>query len=483
MPFLYGPRDVGYQQPEYFTSAASRNHPEVRYHSPSRGLPGGKISIYIRSSYDLFAQPTTDIAVMFGHKRCHGGLTKIGDEGQSFNYVVSAEIPPFDETGFTESQVPLMLSMVDEYGQDLGYVKFGDFTYADSAGYHPRVSPQLSRKRKLSDTAEYIQPSPKKIASQSIRASSRDAPQMLPHTPNSLASTSPYLQSTVPSSYGYSAGYERAQQQQVQSYARPAAVAQRPSYSQLASAQPSLSTQSSRLPSYSPYTQASQPAHSPPSITATPATRTAVMPSPSSTGTPQLVRTSTIQTGANSASPVPGPSPAFNPYAIYPNSKAQLKIDGDLDSMVEDWTTEEFEAKRRLVVFKRSQKGGTVTTSASPVKPENRVPQSITISCIYWEERQEFFVTSVDTIFLLESLVGVRFTVEEKNRIRRNLEGFRPQTVSKARADSEEFFKTIMGFPNPKPRNIEKDVKVFPWKILSHALKKIISKYVSDCRF
>jgi len=37
----------------------------------------------------------------------------------------------------------------------------------------------------------------------------------------------------------------------------------------------------------------------------------------------------------------------------------------------------------------------------------------------------------------------------------------------------------IMGFPNPKPRNIEKDVKVFPWEILSSALKKIIGKYVS----
>ena len=88
-------------------------------------------------------------------------------------------------------------------------------------------------------------------------------------------------------------------------------------------------------------------------------------------------------------------------------------------------------------------------------------------------------MTSVDTIYLLEQLVNVRVTVEEKNRIRRNLEGFRPLTVSKAKADSEEFFKVIMGFPVPKPRNIEKDVKVFSWKILSHALKKIISKYVS----
>lgn len=88
-------------------------------------------------------------------------------------------------------------------------------------------------------------------------------------------------------------------------------------------------------------------------------------------------------------------------------------------------------------------------------------------------------MTSVDTIFLLESIIAVGFTVEEKNRIRRNLEGFRPMTVSKAKSDSEDFFKVIMGFPNPKPRNIEKDVKVFPWKILAHALRKIVGKYVS----
>ena len=87
------------------------------------------------------------------------------------------------------------------------------------------------------------------------------------------------------------------------------------------------------------------------------------------------------------------------------------------------------------------------------------------------------YVTSVDTILLLEALVAARFTVEEKNRIRRNLEGFKPDTVSKAKPETEEFFKVIMGFPNPKPRNIEKDVKVFPWKVLQIALQKIISKY------
>jgi hypothetical protein len=191
------------------------------------------------------------------------------------------------------------------------------------------------------------------------------------------------------------------------------------------------------------------------------------------------MRTSTIQ--QNSGAVVNGgsgamPGQSFNPYAIYP-LKAVLKLKGSLDSMAEKWTPEEFEARRRLVQFTRSQSGSTILAKFAAIAPEDRSPNSITISCIWWAERQECFVTSVDTIFLLESLVAVRFTVEEKNRIRRNLEGFRPLTVSKSKSDSEEFFKVIMGFPNPKPRNIEKDVKVFPWKILAHALKKIISKY------
>jgi len=129
------------------------------------------------------------------------------------------------------------------------------------------------------------------------------------------------------------------------------------------------------------------------------------------------------------------------------------------------------------VQFWRHQKGATINTNFAGVATKERQPNSICISCIYWEEKGECYVTSVDCIYLLESLISVRFTVEEKNRIRRNLEGFRPMTVSKAKADSENFFKLIMAFPNPKPRNIEKDVKVFPWKILGMAMKKIIGKY------
>jgi hypothetical protein len=80
--------------------------------------------------------------------------------------------------------------------------------------------------------------------------------------------------------------------------------------------------------------------------------------------------------------------------------------------------------------------------------------QTVSVSVAYfWEDKNEYFVTSVDN--LLEQLVAARFTVEEKKRIRRNLQVFRPITVSKAKPDSEAFFELIMGFPSPNPRSIE----------------------------
>lgn len=148
--------------------------------------------------------------------------------------------------------------------------------------------------------------------------------------------------------------------------------------------------------------------------------------------------------------------------------------------MASSWTQEEWENRRRLVQFWRRQEGPVVHATFRPITQAEYNQDSVVISCIFREDKNECFVTSVDAIYLLEALVGIRFTVEEKNRIRRNLEGFKPITVSKTKAESEAFFKLIMSFPNPKPRNIEKDVKVFPWSILSEALKKIISKYSAD---
>jgi hypothetical protein len=179
------------------------------------------------------------------------------------------------------------------------------------------------------------------------------------------------------------------------------------------------------------------------------------------------------------------PATSVANYQPYPGlvSRANLKIMGDLDSMAQNWSTEEWEHRRRLVQFWREQDGNEIRCSFDPVSQSERMTSNsgqIVVSCIYWAERSDFFITSVDCIHLLESLMDIRFSVEEKNRVRRNLEGFRPLTVSKCKAESAEFFKLIMGFPNPKPRNIEKDVKVFPWKTVPYALKKIVTKYTAS---
>jgi hypothetical protein len=179
------------------------------------------------------------------------------------------------------------------------------------------------------------------------------------------------------------------------------------------------------------------------------------------------------------------PSTSVANYQPYPGlvSRANLKIVGDLDSMDKSWAAEEWEHRRRLVQFWREQNGNEIRCTFNPVAQGERITTNsghIVVSCIYWAERNECFITSVDCIHLLESLMDIRFNVEEKNRVRRNLEGFRPLTVSKCKAESADFFKLIMSFPNPKPRNIEKDVKVFPWKILPYALKKIVTKYTAS---
>ena len=161
---------------------------------------------------------------------------------------------------------------------------------------------------------------------------------------------------------------------------------------------------------------------------------------------------------------------------------ASLSLENDLESMTKDWDKTELAAGRRLVRFTRIQDGAKLLVSCATVRQEDYAEGDAVISCIYRKETDSCYVTSVDIILLLERLVGHEFDIEEKNRIRRNLEGFRPKTVSKNRPDSSEFFLQIMNFPAPKPRNIEKDLKVFDWAVLPQALEKIISRYVRFSR-
>jgi hypothetical protein len=451
----YTPQQSFEQRP---AATDPRTRPEITSYAPQEGSEGSTVHVYLQTLHDLLAPPALSISLQFYSKRVDCMIQLLSDANQLVKqYAVSGHVPDFISTGHHSFSVPLRLVMDGGHGNAAPQaIEVGSFRYSGQV-----AQPNEPRKRKTSPDADEIsQPAPKKLPAQQLRLQDGEA---FSYGQTATSPYSPFL--STPTSAATYAGHQQA-------------PSPRPGhhYSTSTASQASMTAPSPHTPAWSPSFTTVNKASNSPAPPMTPATRQSATASPAKPANPTLMRTSTIQQspGAVGSNTVLGQS--FNPYAMYP-LKAVLKLNGDLDAMAERWSVEEFEARRRLVQFTRRQNGSTIHADFKSIAPEDRPPNSITISCIWWEEKKECFVTSVDTIFLLESLVAVRFTVEEKNRIRRNLEGFRPLTVSKSKADSEDFFKTIMGFPNPKPRNIEKDVKVFPWKILAHALKKIISKY------
>ena len=156
-----------------------------------------------------------------------------------------------------------------------------------------------------------------------------------------------------------------------------------------------------------------------------------------------------------------------------------LEFTTSLTDMCHDWTRDEIQAKRRLVRFHKIQVGIRLIVSCEPIRQDEYCENDSVISCIYDEENDTYVFTSVDIIFLLEFLTGNAFSVPEKNRTRRNLEGLGPTTVSKNKPYVCKLYLCIMAMHSPMPRHIEKDIKVFPWIQLVLALAKILSKYVS----
>ncbi|EKD21035.1 transcriptional regulator Medusa [Drepanopeziza brunnea f. sp. 'multigermtubi' MB_m1] len=449
--------------------------PEITSYSPRRGTRDTKFSVYISSLYELMSEDSTPhFFLMFGNVKCQAALQKLTQQGAVCSYSVTTEVPSYSATGWTSSAaVPISMWMESGDGDLIGKLEVGDFTFVDGLSA-TSGSQENSRKRKLSiDSTGLMRSSSKRVSNHQLRPKEEYGTYGYAQS-ETPPSYSPYLQSSsnynhlVPPYHRSTGSYQGPppQQQHQQQQQQPRHLAYGYQSSTTASP-PTIKEQSPQASSWypsgptAPRSQGAQ-SHLGPS-------RPALSLLPTSQTTPTLIRTSTIQQTPSPAT-TPHGGAHFSSYGglMYPH-KAKLEIHGNLDDMTTGWSDDEWESRRRLVHFRQAQSGSTITVTFTPVTPEDRpqsTPTSGTISCIYWEEKNECFVTSVDTICLLEKLLNSQFSVEEKNRIRRNLEGFHPMTVSKGKADSEEFFKVIMAFPAPKPRNIEKDVKVFHWKDL-----------------
>ncbi|KAI5457012.1 hypothetical protein BGZ63DRAFT_428445 [Mariannaea sp. PMI_226] len=419
--------------------------PTVLSFQPQSGGIGTKVYVKVSSQYDLFAlsSPMPYFSLVFGSQKCPAEVTRDMQDSSGFTYTSSADAPQFLVTGCTGNSVPVSLLLEGPSGEEISRTGVGNFQYLEGSG------DDITRATKL----------PKQEDGAPVTGA--DQPSASPKIDTQLPSEAPTnsYEYPAPQQSQYANQFQQGNNEMLSTYRT--SNFNDPHYRRPA---PAWSGYPATLPS-----TGRSPASLESSIPGRPTLTPLPMPSSGPNNTPQLIRTSTLNNASGGN---------YHPVNLYSN-KAVLKIQGKLDSMAENWTQEEWDNRRRIVRFQKSQRGSTLTASFHPVAVNERPPNSICISCIWWAEKSECFVTSVDTIHLLEQLVAApnRFSVEEKNRIRRNLEGFHPMTVSKAKPDSEEFFKIIMAFPNPKPRNIEKDVKVFPWKILEPALKKIIGKY------
>lgn len=456
---------------------------------PTGGSFGTKVALKVTSQYDLTSSTLSAsgpfVSILFGTYRCAAHIMRTAqDSSGTSTYTVTAEAPQFLSTTCPSlSNVPVTLVVESSNGAEIARATSATavFSYHD-AGIAAGGSVGVGIS---GDT------SPPDLGSPKARSPvQRGSP---PHQvlPAPISTTSPSaptgLSSEATNTYGFNSSLSAvAVQAHTQSdYVSDSTAAYHQGSNTMSYRGNSFGDHYPRVPLRSPHgatwtpfgthlESIRSPATTIPHTTHTAITRPSLTPLPHSSNAPQLFRTSTInqQSGGGAA------GGNYNPYALY-QTKATLNINGNLNAMVENWTPEEWENKRRLVLFKRQQNGSVLTTTFKPVSVSDRPPGAPCVSCIWWQEKGECYVTSVDTISLLEQLVAApqKFTVDEKNRIRRNLEGFRPLTVSKTKAESEEFFKVIMSFGNPKPRNIEKDVKVFPWSVLGQALTKIISKY------
>ncbi|KAI5289040.1 hypothetical protein KEM52_000919, partial [Ascosphaera acerosa] len=397
--------------------------PEILSYGPASGSEGTKISISIKMPFDVFSNPTTNYfsLIVGANQNCGCTVSPLGYHNSSFTYLLAAEAPSFASTESTSSITTLQLMVGGYNGEDTRVVPVGDFTYEISAASSTSSG---ERKRRMSDVSEGN------------------------HSPAITAMKHQRLQSA--SSFSYS--NESLSGSPYNTYLPTPQSSVFPHHYQPAVSPGNIGRQYATVPStgmppvmnHSPLSAAWSPVLTDPKVASMnhaidgmgmPRRGPVMPPMHGKLGesAPTLIRTSTIQQSLAGAA-MQGKHGAFSPYMLYPH-KAVLELSGDLDSMAENWTDEEIECKRRLVQFTRCQKGSTIHADFAPVTLAERAPNSICISCIYWEGKKECFVTSVDTIYLLESLVAVRFTVEEKNRIRRNLEGFRPLTVSKSRPE------------------------------------------------
>lgn len=148
-----------------------------------------------------------------------------------------------------------------------------------------------------------------------------------------------------------------------------------------------------------------------------------------------------------------------------------LHVGGELMAVAGDWASKEVEARRRVVNVQISPAGPSIKVSVTSHDEEG-----IAISCIWWQEKGECFVTCTDVMRLLEHLLGLgKSDRKAKTRIRRSMTFFKPYIASENK--NQELFRLITNFGMPRPWKMKKSLSVLPWVSVEPALRRVLEDY------
>ena len=473
---LHQPRAIFEAAPSTYRDFDFRKAFPVWSYSPKSGNEGARVCVYLESISDLISPTALTANLMFAS--CVVPATWTLDatkQHDCFKYFFNANAPPFSETGSSVLKIPLHLQLKDNSRPDTNPIYIGDWLYEGGKhlGHHSST-PEASLTEKVTDEPSGTSGSAKcTTSSEQQTAKSQDYASYALAYPRVLDFSTMQRRHKALGRLQLQRNFlNKADTMRSQDLTGSTSIAR--SVTRHSLGQTSLWN--------SLYGAEYESSNNPQPTTATSFQVT-------STSTPGLtfamfVRLSLIQKPSRRRSAGSSPDAGPRPYPLSINP-AVLVVQGYLDAMAmqANWTPEERAVKRRLVRFWRQHNGTTINVYFRPLRADERsLPHDKNerrISCIYCEKEDKCYITSVDTIFLLELLVDYReFHTNEKNRVRRNLESFDPETVSKSKPEKESLFELIMGFSDPKPSKIKKDVKVFDWSNLEQALNKVVSKYV-----
>lgn len=136
---------------------------------------------------------------------------------------------------------------------------------------------------------------------------------------------------------------------------------------------------------------------------------------------------------------------------------------GNLDEMTEHWNDDEKRLGYRLVKLARAQKSNTTTFTCSSATPGQRDPNCVYFSCVWWQDKGQYYAATAEMIRLVESFGRGKFTTKARRRmvVRWKCRSHPASEVFKYQ--EPDFYKVMRGIPGIRSTLRRPAVWVIPW--------------------